>query len=274
MAIQDILVPSEPEATGEIKLEAEPETVVVDDDKVTDPKPLPEKFNGKSAEDIAEMYLNLESEHGRVANEFGNMRAQNEVLNDLLKQQAAQPAPEPIVDETYKVEAADLLDDPQGTLEKWYETRSRTDREAYDSRITGLEAQLSNVAMRSRVTDFDTVIASTDFAEWVRKSPSRQRVATIAGQGDQSAALTLVEEFKAEVPEVPAVPADPAQAALDRAAGASLETPGNAENAGDTAKPIFRASELRRLKMTDYERYSDPDFQNEVLLAYHEGRVK
>jgi hypothetical protein len=264
----EILVTTEPEATGDIQLNVEPEVV---DEKIVE-SALPEKFAGKSAEDIAQMYMNLESEHGRVANEFGNVRAQNEVLNDLLTKASPSAPVEPAV-EDYEVDAASLLDDPQGTLEKWYETRSRSDREAYDGRIAGLESQLNSVQVRSRVTDFDAVIASPGFAEWVRQSPTRQRVAQAAGEGDQQAALTLVEEFKA-IPVAEPVPADPAQDALNRAATLSLESPGDAGVAGDSNLPVFRASELRRLKATDYERYSDPDFQETVLLAYRDGRVK
>ena len=274
MADQDsILVDVQPDATGEIKLQADPDPKV--DEKVVD-SPLPEKFTGKSAEDIAEMYMNLESEHGRVTNEFGTMRAQNEVLNDLLTNHQAQTpvVPEPAV-ETYKVDAASLLDDPQGTLEKWYESRVASDRTEYDSRLSGLETQLQSVNVRTRVTDFDEVAASAEFGEWVRKSPTRQRIAQQAGEGDSSAALMLVEEYKAQAVTVPEpTPADPAKEALDRAAGISLESPGSVEPAGDASLPIFKASELRRLKMTDYEAYSDPKFQDEVLLAYHQGRVR
>ena len=56
------------------------------------PAPLPDKFAGKSIEDVARSYQELETRYGGTARELGELRSQNQYLTSLMQNLAQQQA--------------------------------------------------------------------------------------------------------------------------------------------------------------------------------------
>jgi hypothetical protein len=80
---------------------------------------LPEKLRGKSLEDIANMYVNLESTYGRMANDLGQQRKLTDRLLDLKRvEDLGKQQPKAV-----EVSTSEFLEKPTETLEKFVSSR-------------------------------------------------------------------------------------------------------------------------------------------------------
>ena len=75
---------------------------------------LPPKLRGKKLEDIVDMYTNLESQMGRMANDLGQQRKLTDRLLDLKRETDLQSQTPPRVD----LKGADLLENPTEALDR------------------------------------------------------------------------------------------------------------------------------------------------------------
>lgn len=147
---------------------------------------LPERFQGKSAEEIAESYVELEQAYSRQGNDMGVLRQSVDQLLDLQSQ--TQPAPE----QAAPVTVDDFYEDPDATMR-------RVAREETGTRIEQLEAELAKERVNSRVTALTTQYpnwkadaGTAEFKNWVFESPYRQRLAAAADGFDMDAANDLM----------------------------------------------------------------------------------
>lgn len=235
---------------------------------------LPDKLKGKTLEDIASMYVNLESTYGRMANDLGQQRKLTDRLLDLKRA-------EDLGKQTPKAEdvkTSDLLENPTQTLEKFASQRDRSLKETYDERIQRLEGSLAQSRFEQKHSDYQTVANDPAFVQWVQKSNLRTRAAQAAYNGDWTAADELLTEYKAQVGSV-AVTApksdDSADANLKAAKAAGLDSSGASADAkrGKGGK-VYSRAELLNLRLRDPDTYYNDAFQSEILLAHSEGRVK
>ena len=93
---------SAPPEGEKVELQQTP-TVEGDASQQPQPESIPEKFQGKTVEDIAKAYQELESQYGKLASEIGGMKEENEAFrqwyNTVMLQQrqgATQPNPSPV----------------------------------------------------------------------------------------------------------------------------------------------------------------------------------
>lgn len=229
----------------------------------------------------AEAYAPLQSAYGRMANDLGTQRKlTDQILSlDKHKQNAQGNTPPPAP----KVDPRRLVDNPTETLDAYWREREERLRLEMEERQLQQAAQAAEQAFLAKHTDFNTVTASPEFLSWVNSSPLRKRAAVMAGRGDFSAADELLTEYKALNGQGPA-PTDPSRGGqpnpdpnLEAARKAGLETAANSGGAGGDGKPkgkIYRRADLIALKIEKPHVYADPTFQEEILRAYAEGRVK
>lgn len=235
---------------------------------------IPDKFKGKSAEEIAEMYLNLEKDHGRLANEVGETRKLVDRVLDMQQQQPSQSTSE--AEEDLRIDAGDLLSDPTGTLEKLLERREAKIKEAYEARIRQIEGHLGVQQLQSKHGDFQAITNDPEFLQFVQSNPYRARIAQEAVQNNDLEAVDyLITEWKDRhaAPAQEEVEESPAKASpLEQARRASLEgsSSGESRNSGK----VFSRAEIIKKKLFDPEGYGDPAYQAEIMKAYAEGRVK
>lgn len=240
---------------------------------------VPEKFRGKSVKDVVEMYQNLESRLGVMANDLGVQRQLTDRIldlkrsDDLRKNTPAAERAKPV-----PVTANDLLDRPQETLERVVEAANSRVTEDVNARLARMEASLAQQTFTARHPDFQTVVAKPDFVSWVQASPIRLRAAAAANQGNWQIADELLTEFKGGK-QVTTEPTEGKQPSADLAGArkAALETSGSAgttDGKSSGGKKTYRRADLMRLRINDPEAYYDESFQNEILQAHAEGRVK
>lgn len=221
---------------------------------------LPEKFKGKNASDIANSYTELEKELGRKNNEVGELR---KLTDDFLKQQL-----EPVAEKENQIDLDGFLEDPSGSMTKAI---------GNDPRIAALEKQLhqanvdkSREGFESKHNDWDEVLKSSDFENWVTGSNVRKNMFTQANAKYDYE--TLDEVFSLYKDVRGAVKGQAEEKADTKRKKALKDTSVNKGSTGEVSKKIYRRADLIRLKQTDPDRYSD--MADEIMLAYTEKRVR
>lgn len=237
---------------------------------------IPVKLRGKSLTEIADMYRNLEAAHGRMANDLGAQRQLSDRLLELKRNDDLGQNTPPKKPEKVNVTAADLLEKPTEALERFADSREAAVVAQVNDRLNRVEAALVQREFAAKHPDANTVAQSPEFIDWVKASPVRQRAAQAAVQGHFGAADDLLTEFKAIKP-AKAKEDDEKQednltaarkSALD-GGGAGGPDPGNKKSG-----KVYSRSDLMRLRIEKPETYYNEDFQQEITIAYAQGRVK
>lgn len=224
------------------------------------------KYEGKSASEVAEMHRNLESAYGRMANDLGTQRKLTDRLLDLKRtDDLTSNSPDPV-----EVSSTELLDNPTQALDKYLSSRESQLAQATDQRLAQMEASMAQERFTTAHPDHDRIANDPAFAEYLQASPLRTRLAQMAVQGDWSVAADLMTEYKSTINQDA-----PADNATEAARQVGLEAPRQStEAAAVKAGKVYRRADLIRLKLEKPDVYADPGFQDEILRAYAEGRVK
>lgn len=222
---------------------------------------LPEKFKGKSVEEIIESYTSLEKELGRKGQEIGELR---KLTQDFLTQQVNQQSEEQTAD------PVDFYDDPDKYIEEKIKNHPKL-KEA-EKLNEQREQELTVQKIHQQHPDAQEIVGSSDFQEWIQQSPVRQRLFQEANAYDFESANELLSTFKEHkmIAKTAATEADK-QASKDKALKAGRT---ESRSSGDSigGKPTYRSADLIRLMQTDPDRYQA--MQPEIMAAYAEGRVK
>jgi hypothetical protein len=257
------LIETESLMDGEIEIEEQvTETPVVEQT----PEPvveqvIPEKYKGKSLDDIVRMHQEAEKMIGRQAQEVHEVRS---LADQLLKRQLE-------ADKAPTVESApevDFFENPQDSIKR-----------AIENNPAVLEAKQANLEFKRMKTaqqlsakhpDMATIVQDTGFQEWVKASQVRLGLyAKADAEFDFRSADELLSTYK-ELKQVRNnnVHETGKQQKAQALKAAGVDTGGS----GEVAKKVYRRADLIRLKMTDPDRYEQ--LQPEIMAAYSEGRVK
>lgn len=234
---------------------------------------LPVKLRGKSRKEIAEMYGNLESSHGRMANELGTQRSLTDRLLDLKRTTdlgVNTPAPKA------KITRDEILaDDPTPSIERLIDARLKPLTDALEQRLSQLAGNAAESTFVAKHPDFNQIAGDPEFAKWIQSSTVRTRTAGAAKAGDWNAADDLLTDYKAERQSKTKQRQENNEVDLEGARRASIETGTSVEQARGQGKgKVYRREDLIKLRMDDAERYYSDEFQSVILKAYAEGRVK
>jgi hypothetical protein len=223
---------------------------------------IPEKYKGKSLDDIIRMHQEAEKLIGRQAQEVGEVR---KLADELIKRQIT-PQDKAIEDDT------DFFADPVKAVNKAVESHPAV-VQAQQAATQMARMQTANRLAQSH-PDYTQVITDPEFASWVNESPVRQRLYVAADkQFDFDSANELLSNFKA----LKKAKQDTVQQAAQQLQEQRNQTLKAATVAvdgatGETSKKIYRRADLIRLQMTDPERYMA--LQDDIISAYNEGRVR
>jgi hypothetical protein len=226
---------------------------------------IPDKYKGKSLEDIVKMHQEAEKLIGRQAQEVHEVRS---LADQLLKQQLEakqqrQPEPEP---------EEDFFVDPKQAVSKAVDQHPAV----LEAKQAALEMKKMKIAqqLQSKHPDFVDIVQNTDFHEWVKASPVRIDLFTKAdAEFDFPAADELLSTYK-ELKQIKAAQQQQLSNAVETKAqetalrAAAVDVGGS----GEVSKKIYRRADLIKLKMTDPDRYMA--LQDEIMAAYAENRVK
>lgn len=270
--LSSILAPEadpRPEATSVAPTPAAPVTETVKD-------ALPEKYRGKSVEQVADMHMNAERELGRVRNEVGTYRG---LVQDMSQLQRQAPAAEP-VQEKLEVSGDDLIQSPVETIRKV--VKHEID-EVRAERVQDKEDAQFNLEANALVAQFPTLeqtISEPEFQTFVSRTPSRQadyQAASAQGTGvtQVRAARRLLEDyqdFQSQVapPTDTGTPSIPAPTPIQEARAATTE--GSGTSAPVSTKPLIYEADVIAMINSNSAKYRSPSFQTALTEAIQEGR--
>lgn len=220
---------------------------------------IPEKFQGKSAEELVDMYTNLESAYSKQGNELGEYRS---YVHDLLKSQVAadttpksEPQPEPDWEYEPDKAAGQLVEKEVGKV---------------DNRVDQLEKRLALKDFESKYPNYQKDSSSPEFLEWAQSSPYRNNLLQKNLNGiDFDAASELLDSW-AERQELLNQSKDGEKAdRQEQLKKASME---KSSSAGGSRKRMWTSREIidmRKFHPDEYNKHKD-----EISRAYDEGRVR
>lgn len=236
--------------------------------KTADDSNIPEKYRGKSAEDIIEMHRNSEKRLGELQNEVGQLRG---LVSDLSQLQ--RPDPSPTEEEDLDLSGDDLLQNPADSIRKVVqrELKPLNERSEMDRKERDLEKATGK--LYNDFPNMEEIVMQPEFLEFVERTSSRQRLRDIAatGQGIEAvdAARTLLEDFddfqKSASPQK-----EKSNRPIDKAREVANE--GKGGDARVKSEDLIYEADVIKLINSDPEKYRSPGFQKGLMKAIREGR--
>tara|TARA_B100001094_G_scaffold210968_1_gene204831 strand:+ start:1431 stop:2243 length:813 start_codon:yes stop_codon:yes gene_type:complete len=254
--IEEVEEQQEPQAVEEPAVEEKPEVVI------------PNKYQGKSVEDIVKMHQEAEKLIGKQAQEVGEVRR---LADELLKRDLNQTqAVEPPQEEDPEV---DYFSDPVKAVNKAVENHPAIAEARQQSQ--SMKQQQVTQRLNQQFPNFSQITQDPKFFEWVKASPVRTRLFTEAHSGfDYDSAVELISTWNMLNPSQPQETSSPELVTESRKGtqeslkAASVDTGSPAP----TSRKTYRRADLINLRLRDPQRYEA--MQDEILSAYAEGRVK
>jgi len=226
----------------------------------------PEKYAGKTLEDVIGMHQNAEKVLGSQGQTVGEQR---KLIEQLMSQsqasQTAMPTEEPVnFEDTFYDDPAKAVNSAIENHPEIVRAREGNVRSAQQANFTQLE---------STHPDFMDVIGNSDFQKWVGESGIRTELFRKAdSEYDFNSANELLGTWKqismiGKTQEVNKAEKVKRQKAMRQT---SSETRSSGDSVG--GKKMYRRSDLITLQRTDPSKYEA--LGDEIMQAYVEGRVK
>lgn len=232
---------------------------------------IPERFKGKSAEEIAQSYIELESTLGKQSQELGHLR---KTVDLLLEKQPPKAEPEPKVEEIRPLTVDDLYEDADASVRRVARAESQTALkrvEELERRLQHAELEKAQADFMRKHPDYTKVASAPDFVEWIKASPYRGQQAAKARDGDLAAADDLLTTY-AEVRGVTKTDKAQRRRAVEEA---SLES---SSGSAPTPTETYSKSKLQALRVAARRGDSKAEaylaaHSDAILAAYAEGRL-
>lgn len=244
--------------------EVEEETVLKNENVVAAPAAVPTKFSGKTLDEVIDMYGNLEQAFGRRSSEVGELR---KLTDEILKGSAPTEKDTPLDSDA-------LLENPTEALNQ--AIANHPVLKQLTTTIVNNEIATNKREFEAKHGQAEKVQSIPGLSDWIMQNPERLRRWNAA---DAAYDYGAVDEMLTTFGELQAARTGQSQKDTADAARAALATPrsGSAGSAGDATgkvqkRKVFKRAQLMRLRKEDPERYDR--MQDEILLAYKEGRVK
>jgi len=224
---------------------------------------IPDKYQGKTLEQVVQMHQEAEKLLGRQSSEVGELR---KVVDDFIQNQTQQQAPQQYVEPEDDI---DYFTDPQAAVNRAIENHPKI-REAQEY-TAQYKKQTSLAMLNSKHPDMQSILQDPKFAEWIKASKIRTQLFVEADQQYNAEAadelFTLWKERKNIAQQTAVVEKQSRKQQLKAANTGS--TQGSAEG---SRRKVYRRADIIKLMRTDPERYQA--LSEEILKAYAEGRVK
>jgi hypothetical protein len=226
---------------------------------------IPDKYRGKSAKDIARMHMEAEKALGRQGSEVGELRR---LVDDFIKAQTVTKTQQqaPAEDD---VDDVDFFADPKAAISRAIEKHPKV--KAAEELTLNMKKAEALATLKSNHPDFQDIVQSSGFAEWVGKSKVRQELFLRADQAyDFEAANELISTYKerqAVVEKTKAVEQ------VERKQAVKAASMGSAKGSGESAsRKTYRRADIIDLMVRNPDRYAQ--LADEIMQAYADGRVK
>lgn len=237
---------------------------------------IPEKFKGKTFEDVIKSYMELEQFAGKQGQELGELRKLTDTYiksqieeSQKRKQQYEEPATTRLHEDIPSSEDTDdpILKEARKLMEK--------ELSPYKQELLELRREKFINKLSQKHNDFEQVVQNKEFQDWVMESPVRVELFKQADtQFDFDAANELFSTWKERTgmkqQEEKVMNEEKAAEASKNSAfsQARMET-----SAVDESAPTkkYRRADIIQLMRTNPDRYRA--LESEIMRAYAEGRV-
>jgi len=225
---------------------------------------IPDKYRGKSAEEIIEMHTNAERELSRLGNELGDTR---KLVDKLLQAEqfpgtSQQPEPEPeVYDWDYEPEKA---------------TSTLVSKEvgAVNQKLDRLERSLQLEKFESKHGNLQEIAQSVgpEFFDWINSSPLRARAYNegMHNRTLDNIDLSITDDLLTEWEKVSS---SKSKEELESKRKADLEAASMEKGAstGGSRKKTWSRAYIRHLRMYEPAKYQA--HYDEIMAAYAENRL-
>ena len=235
--------------------------------EITEPESIiPEKYAGKTLEDVIEMHQNAERVLGKQGMEVGRQRKLIESLsaNQYQAPEASQPKEEPVpFEEQFYADPANAVNSAIENHPDMVEARNIRVKQNQSYQTAQLE---------SAHPDFKTIVEDKNFQDWIGASKIRQEIFRAADSYDFESANELFSTWK-QLNQVDTTAKVRAAEKVKREK-VLRKTTSETRSSGDSVggKKVYRRADLINLQVTDPGRYES--LADEIQQAYVEGRVK
>jgi len=222
---------------------------------------IPDRFRGKSMEDMIDLYSGLEKDHSRLGNELG----QNRKLVDTLLQAELSRAS---AKETPKEDPADWAYEPEKAV-----------RNLLNNEVGSLRQELNGLKRSEALKEFESrhgklieLSQSMDkeFYDWVNKSKYRSNQAArgLYGKDLNTIDLDVADELISEWKEIQEYKKPDAGKREKDLKAATME---KGASSGGTRQKTWSRTDIINMRLNDPQKYEAN--RKEIELAYKEGRV-
>ena len=236
------------EATDQLDTQDTVETPQEEEQPVQEPD-IPEKYQGKSVEELVQMHQELEKFSGKQSTEVGELR---KLVDDHIQTQlSAQQAPQQ-QQQTDDEDDVDFFVDPQTAVSRAIDNHPKIkEAEAYTQQA---KQQATLAQLKSEHPDMEQILQDPKFAEWIKGSKVRTKLFVEADQRyDYDSAHELFSLWKEKNQVVQQAAEVEKQA---RKSAVKSATTGNARGTGEgSRKKVYRRADIIKLMRTDPERY-------------------
>ena len=224
---------------------------------------VPDKYQGKSIEEIVQMHQEAEKLVGRQSSEVGELR---KIVDDFIKTKAEETKQE-ISPNNSMDDEVDFFENPKEAVAK--AVAGSTEMKQMQELLAAQKQQEVLGKISAKHPDYMEVIQDPAFGEWVKGSTVRVELLQRADNYDFNAAdelLTVWSERKEVVEKAKEVNEQ------DRKQQRKAATTGGKGSGEPISRKIYKRSDIVQLMISDPERYKAN--VDEFDRAYREGRVK
>jgi cell fate (sporulation/competence/biofilm development) regulator YmcA (YheA/YmcA/DUF963 family) len=230
---------------------------------------IPDKYQGKSVEDIVKMHQEAEKLIGKQAQEVGEVRRlADELLKRQLEEKKAVETPKEDEDPALR-----YYEDPIGAVNDVVEKHPAIAEARQQAQ--SIKQQQVTQRLTQQFPNFNEVTQDPRFFEWIKASPVRTKLFTEAhSQFDYDSAVELLSTWNMINPSQPQQTSDP-ELVTESKKGTQKSLKAAAVDTGSpapTSRKTYRRADLINLRLRDPARYEA--MSDEIMAAYAEGRVK
>jgi len=227
---------------------------------------IPDKYNGKSLEDVVRMHQEAEKLLGRQSSEVGDLRkVVDSYINTQLETQTPATKGASETDEDI-----DFYSDPERAISRAIENHPSV--KAAEESTRAYKQQTSMATLQKDHPEIPEIVKDPKFAEWIQASTVRTRMFVQADQHfdieSANELFSLWKDRSGAINQTLQAEKNGRQKAVRE--GSNGYTRGNPDSS--SSKKIYRRTDLINLMKNDPDRYLA--LSDEITLAYAEKRVK
>ena len=260
---QAVSVESEDQEIQQLPLD----TTLTDEVEQPQEPQVPEKYSGKSLEQVVQMHQEAEKLLGRQSTEVGDLR---KVVDDYITNQTQQPAPQ---QEVGPEDELDYFTDPERAVNRAIDNHPKIrEAEEYTARF---KKQTSLAELQSKHPDMQEILSDENFMAWKDESNIRKQLFV---EADKNYNAEAGDELFTTWKRLTSAGREIAQQTANlekqtRKQQIKSANTGSAQGSSERLrKKTYRRADIIKLMRTDPDRYQA--LSEEILKAYAEGRVK